>query len=470
MQNIDTTQPSPAPERCIRTSKKALIATLPLVLALPTAATAQLYWGDTAYTGTSSTASSWYTDAAGNTASATAPNGEDLIFNTTPGNGSGGDIIVDTDFSANSLTFNTSGNTRLVQSGTRALDLGTGGITLGASSGSVTIGTGNFLNTNITGSQTWSNNSSSNLTVRSLSTASGAGAVTLNLDLTGTGNITFSQPISDSASDPLALVVNASSSGYVSVTQSSNSIRGGTTINQGLLFTYGNLGGAVQLGDTSGSGNASLTVRNTTSFNSDITVRSGSSGTKKLTTHNSNLAFSGSLTLNDDLSIVTNTSTSGTFNGAISGDGNIVKTGNGALIFAGVNTSTGDLTIDVGSFTLSSTGSMEFTIGANGVNNQINGISTSIAFDGTFIFDLTGAELIDGNTWTIVGSDFATYGLTFDIDGFVENNGIWTKDGFTFSESTGQLAYAVPEPSMAALILGSAALFLVGKRRRQSRA
>jgi autotransporter-associated beta strand protein len=447
------------------TQKKAILAILSSALMLPLTATAQLYWGDTTYTGTASDASSWYTDAAGSSVSATAPNGEDLIFNTTPGDSSGGDIIVNADFSANSLTFNTSGNTRLVQSGSPSLTLGTGGITLGASSGSVALGTGNFLNTKLTDSQQWINNSSNTLTVRSLSTNTDAGAVTLTLNAAGAGGINFSQNISDNESDPLAVVINSAGSGAVSMYGSSNSISGGTTIKRGTLQVYGGLGsGSVLLGDTTGSSDARLNVRHSTNFTNDITVQAGSSGTKTLNTNQTGgVTLGGALILNDDLSLIV--STDGTFNGPISGVGDIVKTGNADLIFAGENTSTGDLTIDTGAFTLASTGSLEFTIGTNGVNNKVNGSSTGLTFDGTFIFDLSGAELVDGNTWTVVSASSVSYSETFQVAGFTENTGIWTKDGFSFSESTGNLVYVVPEPSMSALILGCAVLTLVGKRR-----
>jgi len=456
----------------------ALMALLFLAVFSPRAAAAPLYWGQTAYSsgsiyvGTAATPGNWFTDASGTTPSGAGPNStNDLIFNTT-GNNLGGDVTVNAELSARSLTFNTTGATRLVQSGNITLGLGAGGITLGASSGNVTIGTGNFLTTRLTTSQTWTNNSTSTLTVRSLATYSGAGATTLTLNATGTGAISFSQNITENSGDPLALVIDSAGAGLTSIFGTSNTYSGGTTIKRGALSAYGTLGsGEILLGDTTGSSAAILNVRSGTSnavpFTNNITVRAGSSGAKTLTTNASGgVVLNGTLTLDDNLAFTA--STDGTIAGAISGTGDLVKGGNAALILTGDSTSSGDLTINAGAFTLTDTGSLTFTIGADGVNNQLNGSSTgAVTLNGTFNFNILGSAYVDGNSWSIVTVSNETYGATFAVSGFTQVDNIWTNgSGFTFTESTGMLTYAVPEPSTFAFLIGGAlCVFAFGSRR-----
>lgn len=479
---MNTTKPTQPMKSttCSRSLKTtALMAAISLAAICPKASAAPYYWGQTTvvsgtYSGNAATAANWYTDAGGTVVSGTAPNSisDDLIFNTTPANAVGGAVTIGANLSANSLTFNTSGSTVFAQDSNRNLVLGGGGLTLGASSGNVNLGVStNTLSVRLAASQTWTNNSASTLTVRTLTTNAGSGAVPLTLNAASTGNILFSLNVNDTLADPLSIVIDSTGSGLVTIQGAANTYRGGTTINEGALSAFGSLGsGAVLLGDTTGSGNATLNVRSSSAFTNNITVRAGSSGIKTLTTNQTGgVLLTGTLTLNDNVALIT--SQSGTFNGAISGTGDLVKTGAQALIIGGANSSSGDLTINAGAFTLANGGSLEFTIGANGVNNQLNGASAgAVSLDGTFNFDLTGASLVDGNSWTIVSlaSTTETYGGTFAITGFTETANVWTNgSGFTFTESTGVLSYAVPEPTTCVFLLGGAlGVFAFGNRRR----
>jgi autotransporter-associated beta strand protein len=471
MNTSNNTARMPNTTRSSSLQTAVLIAVLSLAAICQKASAAPFYWGQTTYSsgstydGTAATASNWYTDEAGTSVSSTAPDSldEDLFFNTTPAN------AVGASFSAKSLTFNTSGTTILSQDANRNLVLGSGGITLGASSGAVNVGiSANTLSVKLAASQTWTNNSAKTLTVRTLTTNTGAGATTLTLNAVAAGGILFALNVFDTEADQLAIVIDSSGAGLTTIQGAANTYRGGTTIKRGALSAYGSLGsGAVLLGDTTGSSNATLNVRSSTVFTNNITVRAGSSGTKTLTTNQTGgVTLSGTLTLDDNLALTN--STDGTFNGVISGAGNLVKGGNGALAFGGTNTFSGDLTINTGAFTLSEAGSLTFYIGANGVTNKINGSSTgAVTLDGTFDFNLASASLVDGNSWSIVTVSNKSFGDSFAIAGFTQTDNIWTNgSGFTFTESNGILSYAIPEPSTGALLLGAGMLFAFGNRRK----
>lgn len=148
----------------------------------------------------------------------------------------------------------------------------------------------------------------------------------------------------------------------------------------------------------------------------------------------------------------------------ISGTGSINLTGPGTITLGGINTYSGNTrVINGGTISLPDDARLTFYIGANGVNNQITYITSTggtVLLNGDFAFDLTNADLTNGNSWNIV--DVAnlneTFGSTFSVIGFTENNNVWTMSSgvyqWTFTEATGLLELTViPEPSVAALAL-----------------
>lgn len=140
--------------------------------------------------------------------------------------------------------------------------------------------------------------------------------------------------------------------------------------------------------------------------------------------------------------------------GAVSGSANLTKSGSGTLTLSGANTYTGNTVVNAGTLELTSTSQQAFTIGANGVNTSISGTGT-VTIDGTFNLNLAGADLTNGNSWTLVNAATLTESFTtnFNIPGFTQVADVWTKvDGtktWTFTESTGVLSLTVSSGAYA---------------------
>jgi hypothetical protein len=148
-------------------------------------------------------------------------------------------------------------------------------------------------------------------------------------------------------------------------------------------------------------------------------------------------------------------------------DGGGVRT----VTFSGANTFTGDIvtTTNTALFILGDTGSLAFTIGANGVNNSVSGTG-SATFNGVFSIDTSGADATFGNTWNLTTAATKTFGGTFSVAGYADlGSGIWSNGQFEFSTATGTLM-AIPEPATCVTLAGGvvfgAALAL--RRRRAS--
>ena len=149
------------------------------------------------------------------------------------------------------------------------------------------------------------------------------------------------------------------------------------------------------------------------------------------------------------------------------------STFNGNIVFNNTHTSAAYslLTFAPGSL-------MNFTIGANGVNNNITGISGSgtsgtLTLNGNFNFNLAGADNTIGDSWDIVDpSVTTTYGGTFAVNGFTQNGSLWDDiaNGVDYEYNQGDgLLSVVPEPSTFVLAgLGFASLALIRARRRQA--
>lgn len=247
-----------------------------------------------------------------------------------------------------------------------------------------------------------------------------------------------------------------------------NTVDANVTINEGTLVASG---GNKTKGVTVNGGTMRIAANDTLLNSAGVTVNSA--GTFVLEANVSdvinNLSGSGSVTGGSGSVLgVGGNNGGGTFSGTIGGQLAITKSGTGTHTFSGTSTASGDITVSAGTYALGSTGTLTFYIGANGVNNKVTGLGTA-TFDGTFSFNLSGASLMDGNSWTIADVATQSFSSTFAVSGFTQSNDVWTNGaGLTFSEATGILSYsAIPEPSAFALLGGVAGLCVVGLRRRR---
>ena len=164
-------------------------------------------------------------------------------------------------------------------------------------------------------------------------------------------------------------------------------------------------------------------------------------------------AINGSGTLTNSVAATTGTARfkingSKTFSGTIAdgaGKVAIVMTGGGGTwTLSGINTYTGNTTVNSGSLVLADNAGLKFVVG-NASNNSISGGATA-TFSGDFTID-TSAVTVATGTWTLVNAATLTesFTSTFSVVGFTPNvDGVtWTRvDGtktWTFTETNGKL-------------------------------
>ncbi len=335
------------------------------------------------------------------------------------------------------FTNNISGSGQVVKSGDDALALS------GANSytGGTLISSGTLVATNVD--------------------ALGSGDVTDNATLELNTGGTFDNAISGSGQ-----VVK---SGDNTLTLSgSNTYRGGTTISGGTLVAtsvealgtgdvtdnatlalntggdfINNIGGT---GRVEKSGDQTLTLSGANSYTGGTLISSGT-----LVASNVNALGSGDVTDNAVLEL----NTGGTFDNAISGSGQVEKSGDGTLTLSGSNTYTGGTLISDGTLVASNVEAL----GSGDIDNyaslQLNASGQFVTANLTTHDNATTAigagsalrantltqeanstlavHLIDSNSGAIVTADHANLGGTLDITGIGNVAKSWTRDAYAYT-------------------------------------
>ncbi len=463
--------------------KRTILFVLPLSAALHVQADT-LYWDGSGGTPSGwATISNWSTAEGASTPDpAAAPTaGDDVVFNTSVYDG---DLVATTALaiSARSLTFNNTGSTTIRSSSStaRTLLLGAGGITVDAGAGAANLGgSSNTLTVRIEENQTWTNNATSGsgsaLRLHNAVTGPSTGTtpVTLTISNTNTGGTNFSNQLNDGpGGGAVKLIVDSSGSGVV--TMNGGTYSGGLVLRQGTVAVNSNL--------ISGAGNATfesavgrtatLRVNNAGAVTNNVI--SAGAGTNVLDFISTSGTLDGDVTLDNDLTLgIRSVGATGlTINGDISGTGDLIKGqyqggASQQLTLAANVTTSGDVLVNNGVLTLANTSSMTFRIGEDGVTNKIGGTGT-VNLNGQIVFDLSMAAAEDGNSWLVIDAGTENYGGTFSLQGFNQSGTEWTLGGYTFYQATGVLAYMVPEPSSAFMLLGAGVVFSLRRSRRRA--
>lgn len=264
-----------------------------------------------------------------------------------------------------------------------------------------------------------------------------------------------------------------------------NIAAGGNSAGVGSAFTL-NAGTVIVTGQNAfGGSNSVLTINGGTIQSSSGSTFANSSvviGGNFGFTGTGNDIYSGAVNLGSATRTITNTATGlRTLSGVISGSSpstGLTLAGTGTTTLSGANIYTGDTTVTGGRLNLADNAQLRFSIGSTGVNNQVVNSGGTISLDGDFVFNLTGAGITLGDSWTITTGAIG-YTANFSVlstAGAFTNLGsnLWSRaeNGVTyqFSESTGILT-VVPEPATLALLALSGVGFAghVIRRRRRLR-
>ncbi|MEI6032736.1 MAG: autotransporter-associated beta strand repeat-containing protein [Verrucomicrobiae bacterium] len=400
------------------------------------------------------TGTSWSTNASwvGNVAPANSLTTDTVLFNNATFTNN---PILPTTTSIAGITVGNGATT------TGNLTLSNGTLTIGASginvtgNGSTAIGPV-VVASNITvgANQTWTNNAytangtkAALKTNGSIITLANSGAVTLTIAGNGTCgpssgvasstnyNADLFGAIGQGSNSTLSLVINTTGPGLVSL-NAANTFTGGLTVKSGIaqLSNAASAGtGTITLGDTSGNANATLKRLGNTGTNA-ITVAGGSTGLLSIENNagSTAAAYTGAVTMNNNLRLFADGTGSLTMTGGVAGTGNLTLSANAT---AAVNVSTGAVNM-TGSITNSGNGTGNATIssviGANVTSVTQNSTTSKLI--------LTGNNTYAGPTTIITAGTLQIGNGT--TDGSISNSSSVTNNGSLIYNLVGTQTYA----------------------------
>jgi len=352
-----------------------------------------------------STLSNWNSLAAGSgTAPAAVPGAsDDVVFNVTGSNSLSGTYALAAARSVNSLTMNTSGASSITRNsgtagGTFNLSIGSGGITLGPSAGSLyfSFNTAPLAAQRVAvrasgSSLPVTNNSNSLLSFEQyVDNALVSGTSTITVATNGAGGVTFLNGINNGATSTTAVVINSAGSGTTTIIgNSASTYTGGTTLTAGILtplrFALGTgplvLNGGSYVCDTQQQVSSVTLTSGTLFANGNLVLGAGSvtvSGGQIVSNGNGRIlgnafTLAGDLTLGGTFNLTISNSNQFGLGGAtrtisvsdatlaIQGNvinGGIVKTGTGVLSLSGANTYSGTTSVAQGTLFIASTAAL----------------------------------------------------------------------------------------------------------------
>lgn len=374
--------------------------------------------------------------------------------------------------------------------GNRTPTIGTSGITVQAGAGAMTIGvdaSNSRVSPILTGSQTWTNNSSGVFTV-----AGGGGSMTAAdntiYTLAGSGDFLFDKPLTIAANG--AWLWNGT--GTLTLNRTNANFIGTMTLNSGTVVVANDLA----LGGVSGTGPVTIgpsvtiqsnsgarSVANAFTLAGNLTLGGGTAMT---------IGSAGSVNLGGTTRSITVQASTLSISGVVS-NGGIDKAGVGVLALAGANTYTGPTNVTAG--TLAINGTQPLATGLVSINSgaALAGTGTTgggVTFDsGSFIgFGQTtltvGGTISFGGSFGIAnlaGLSSATVDGTYplltgaintaNLQNIGAENAVDLGDGKQafFTTGSGLAVSVVPEPATGLALAASLGAALCWWRSRRSR-
>jgi len=318
----------------------------------------------------------------------------------------------DVPYDVSSVIFDPAAGAFVLQ-GANSLTIRGGGITSNASVAE-TINNNLVLGAN----QTWTvTNPASTLTAAGV--VSGAGS--LNKDGSGTLVLSGTNTYTGGTTVTAGILRGTTASLPGAITNNAN-----VTFNQTTSGTYaGVMSGTGNL-VKSGTGTATLSGANTYSGGTTVSAGSLAGTTNSLqgaVVNNANVTF--------------NQTTSGTYAGVMSGTGNLVKSGTGTVTLSGANTYSGGTTVSAGRLSgttssiqrnVANSGTVEFDQTTNGTYTGVMSGTGNLVKSGSGAVTLSGANTYSGGTTVSAGS---LAGTTTSLQGAITNNA-----NVTFSQSS----------------------------------